>query len=63
MNEIADTNLWATFRVQKGERSYEISMIQDKDWPLWLESGPGEGMGMSAYDLFDMLDEYFKANF
>ena len=36
--------------------SYRLYETGLEDWPYWLQSKDGEGMGMSKHDLEDMLD-------
>lgn len=51
--------------VKKGEHHYYLrsSDTSSDKWVFWLENEHNEGTSMSAIDLFDVLDKFFKENF
>jgi hypothetical protein len=52
------------FSASDGPQSYRLSTrFYDERNPLWLENDDGEGMSLSEANLFEALDQWFKANF
>ena len=55
--------------VSDGNRRYTVRLTPpvgsgaSEDWPIWIENEEGEGMTLSAKNLFDLLDKEFKETF